>query len=315
MSENTATPAPAPIPAAEKPKAGPGKKLFRAAVALVIVLVLVALLVFLNLNSLVRAGVIRGGHYATDQNTDLKTADLSLSQHTLVLDSLDIANPAGYSAPKLLTMKNCSVSGVEPGSIFSDTVVIDEIAIQGLEITLEQNGAKNNLSEIIDIIQKKTAAAQTGAATTPDAGKTPPGKKLRINKLNLAGTKVHVRANLGAPFALDLDLPALSITDPTNPDGRPMKIADLVGTVLLHLSKQIVENPQIPGNIKDSMKNVEALVNNLRGELDKNVKVFTQGLQDAARNLDPKALQDAGKGLQDAGKNIGNLLNQNKNQK
>lgn len=316
MSENTATPAPVTPPTGPesggKAKKPLGAKLMRAAVGLVLVALLVGVLVWLNLNSLVRAGVVRGGQYATEQNTDLKAADLSLSQKTLVLDSLDIANPAGYTAPKLLTMKSCSVSGLDTGSLFSDTVVIDEIAIQGLEITLEQNGAKNNLSEIIEIIQRKTAATGGTTATTPETGKTPPGKQLRINKLSLAGTKVHVRANVGAPIAIDIDLPALVITDPTNPDGRPMKIADLVGKVLVQLSKQIVENPQIPGSIKEGMKNVEAVVNRLRGDLEKNVKVFSQQIQDAAKNLDTKGLENAGKGVQDAAKNLGDLFKQEK---
>lgn len=312
MAENTPAPASSsPAATSPPPRRSMGKTLLRLFVGLFAVLVIALLLLFLNLNSLVRAGVVRGGQHATEQNTDLLSAALSLSQGTLQLNTLDIANPKDYQAPKLLTMKSCDVI-VQSSSILSSEVYIPEIAIQGLELTLEQNGNRNNLAEIMEIVKKNTAAADKASS------KTSPGKTLKIGKLSLAGTKVHVRANLGVPFSLDLDLPPLVITDPTNPDGRPMKIADLVGKILLHISRQIVENPQIPGDIRNNMKNVEALVNNLRGELDKNVKVMTQNLQqlqDAAKNLDPKALQDAGKNLQDAGKNIGNLFNQNKDQK
>jgi len=94
-----------------------------------------------------------------------------------------------------------------------------------------------------------------------------------------------------------------------------LKIADLVGKILLQISKQIVEDPQVPGNIKDGMKNVQAIVNNLRGELDKDVRVFTtdaKRFEDAAKKLDVKGMQDAGKSIEDAGKNLGNMLNQNK---
>ena len=138
---------------------------------------------------------------------------------------------------------------------------------------------------------------------------------MRIGKLSLTGTKVHVRANVGVPISLDLDLPPMAIEDPTNPDGRPLKIADLVGKILLHISKQIVEDPQIPGNIKEGMKNVQVIVNNLRGELDKDVTVFSQDdrrFEDAAKHMDVKGMQDAGKSMQDAGKNLGNMFNQNK---
>ena len=170
-----------------------------------------------------------------------------------------------------------------------------------------------NIGGHIDAVQKKTAAADKGAPS----GDKSPGKNLKIGKLSLTGTKVHIRANVGVPISMDLDLPPLTIEDPTNPDGRAMKIADLVGTILLQLSKQIIENPAVPGSIKDGMKNVQAIVNNLRGELDKNVKVFSQNigqLQDAAKNLDIKGVQDAGKNLQDAGKNLQNMFNQNNKQ-
>jgi len=54
-------------------------------------------------------------------------------------------------------MKNCNVS-VDPGSLFSSTVVVNQIDISGLEIYLEQNGARNNLGELLDIMKKKSPA-------------------------------------------------------------------------------------------------------------------------------------------------------------
>src|SRR6185312_1393474 len=130
----------------------------------------------------------------------------------------------------------------------------------------------------IEIIQKKTAAADTSS------DKTSPGKQLLIHKVHIGGTKVHlVSKDLNLKF--DLDLGPIDMTDPTNPDGRPMKIADLIGRILIHLSQQIVENPAIPGSIKDGMKNVQTLVNNLGKDLNKNVSVITGSLNDVGKNL------------------------------
>jgi len=92
--------------------------------------------------------------------------------------------------------------------------------------------------------------------------------------------------------------------DPTNPDGRPMKIADLMTKVLLHVAQQIVDDPRIPGNIKDCMKNVDALVKGLDKDLKKDLKSVQdlgKGLQNIGKD-GGKSLQDAGKSLQDAGK-------------
>jgi hypothetical protein len=218
MTDTAAPPPPAPEPVR---RSSAGRLIRRLLLAVVVLIILAVVILFLSLNSLVRAGIVRGGHDATGQNTDLTSANLSLVGGTLQLAELGIHNPEGYTAPTLLTMKSCDVT-VQSSSIFSHTVVIDSIAIDGLNINLEQNGMKNNLSEIIDTIQKKTSAADTTGTSN-----APPGKELKITRLSLTGTKVHIRSGAPLNLNMDLDLPPLSIDDPTNPDGRPMKIADL----------------------------------------------------------------------------------------
>lgn len=307
-------------------------KLFVAAVFLVIVGVGV---LYMMRNSLVRAGVIRGGEYATEQKTGLNLADLSFGSHSLSLSELDIANiDAGktYKEPKLLTMKQCSID-VDTWSLLTSEATINVINIQGLEITLETNqNLKNNLADLVEILKKKSPAtnAPPGTPSGGNAGSAPaesPGKKLRISKLKLAGTKVHLRGLV----TYDIELGDIEMIEPTNPDGRPMKIADLVAKVLLHVAQQIINDPKInlDPRIKDSMKNVQALVDTLGKDLQKDLKKglgdvtkigqdAQKAVQDLGKNLtDPskdagKSIQDAQKGIQDAGKGLQNLLGGNK---
>ena len=83
-----------------------------------------------------------------------------------------------------------------------------------------------------------------------------------------------------------------------------MKIADLVSKILVHLAQQIVDDPQIPGDIKNQMKNVTALVDTMRKDMQKGVKDLTGNLQNVGKNVQDvtKNLQDSGKQLQDANK-------------
>lgn len=309
MTDTAATPAPSsPAPARRKRSIiGILLKLFVALVVLIIVGLVV--LYFLR-NALVRMGVERGGHYATQQETSLGLADLALFNGKLDLSKLDIANikknasDNTYQQPNILTMNSCNVV-VQPKSLFTDTVVVDSIKIDGLELTLEQNGSRNNLNDLMDILKQQTPAS--GANTN-----TSPGKQLKINALDLTGIKVHIRAK---PLPdMDLDLGDIHMEDPTNPDGRPMKIADLIGKILIHLSQQIVNNPALPGELKANMKNVTALVNNLQKDLNKDLKGVGQQLQDLSKNPQ-QAIQNltTNKSVQDATKGLQNLLNQNKN--
>ena len=101
-----------------------------------------------------------------------------------------------------------------------------------------------------------------------------------------------------------------------------MKIADLMAKVLLHVSQQLMEDPRLPADVKESMKNVQALVSTLKSDLNKDVtklKSMEKQAQGLGKNLqDLKKLPDAGKdlqktekdlqsqekGLQDMGKNL-----------
>ena len=82
-------------------------------------------------------------------------------------------------------------------------------------------------------------------------------------------------------------------------------------------SRQIVNNPQIPGQLKDGMKNVTALVNNLQGDLNKELKSLPGNLQDLGKNLPDagKGLQNMGNNLQNLGKNLPNPFNNNQQNK
>jgi len=299
MTDSPATPTPAPR------KRSLLKIIFRLFGLLVLLVVLGLVALYFMRNTLVRAGVVRGGQYATDQTTLLDAADLSLAAGTLDLSQLQISNPTGYKELKFLALKNCNVS-VDTGSLFSNTVVVNQIDISGLEIFLEQNGAKNNLGELLDIMKKKSPAASTAPASGNSSAPSSPGKQLKIGKIRLASTKVHLRGLV----SLDLDLGTIEMDDPTNPDGRPMKIADVMVKILLHIAQQIVENPKLPADFKNGLQDVTKLVDNLKGTLSKDVG---KNLQDALKNV-PDLGKDAGKNLQDLGKNLQNLMPGNKSQ-
>lgn len=302
-SQSSAVP---PAPAAKK-KAGAGKWILRIFLALVVLIGVGLVALYFGRNPLVIAGVERGGQYATSQKTALTDANLALFQGALTLNGLNIANPQGYSDPNFLTMKSCSVT-MEPGSVLSDTVVIDRIDIDGLNITLDQNGVKgSNLSDIMDAINKNTAS-------TGNSSNSSPGKKLKIGEVSLTNIMVHIHA---APLPnLDLNLGNINIADPTNPDGRPMKIADLIGKILLHISENILNNPQIPGQLKDSLKDVSSILNNVQGDLQKELKgINLKDLPGLGTAPGGNPVQGLGKDLQNGGKGLQNLFNGGSNNK
>jgi uncharacterized protein involved in outer membrane biogenesis len=287
------TDTPAPLSPEARPKKSLARRMVRWAIELLIVIVIGIVVLYLARNSLIRAGVMRGGSVATGQSVTLDSADLAVLGGNLDLDSLAIANLKDFKQPNILTVKKCQVVHLAPASLLTHTVQIDTIAISGLELTLEQNGTKNNLADLVEELKKNTASA--GQPTN-----APPGKELRIAKLQLAATKVHIRSDI---VNMDLDLGPIELDDPTNPDGRLPKLADLIGKILIHISQQLVDDPRLPGALKANMKNVTALVDNLRGQLNKEV-VGLKTLQKDLTTNPAKALKDA----QNIGKDLQNLI-------
>lgn len=306
------SPATPSTPADTKKRRSWGKIIFRTILVLFLLVVIGVGILFLSADSLVRAGVVRGGKYATDQDTALQLAKLSFMGGSINLSDLEIHNLPDFKEPKILSMQGCDVV-VDSASLLSNTIVISSVDIRGLEVTLEQNGMKNNLSDLMEIIKKKTPAASTSAAqpTTASTHADAPGRQLKIEKLRMTGTKVHIRTPI-KELNMDLDLGPIELIEPTNPDGRPMKIADLMSKILIHVAQQILDNPRLPGDIRNQMKNVTALVDNMSKDLQKGLKGFTnvKNLQDLGKNVQDlgKNLPGAEKGLQDAGKGLQNLL-------
>lgn len=173
------------------------KKIILRLILVVLALVGIALVVmFLSLNSIVKKGVERIGPQVTKVDVKLGAAELSPFSGAGKLSKFSLGNPEGFKSPTSFQVGEIKL-GVEPGSVMSGTVVIDEISIVDPQITLEGSLTDNNLNKILDNIkgkgdkqpppqvQEKTAGAKTS-------------KKFIIKDFLLKGATVNI--DLSVPF-------------------------------------------------------------------------------------------------------------------
>jgi hypothetical protein len=239
-------------------------------------LVLIALVaIYFSLNGLVRLGVERGATRATGQTTSLHAAAVSIFGGTLQLSGLDVDNPTGYSSAKLFAMKDCQASA-QISSLLTNDVIIPSIAIDGLEVTIEQNGLKSNLTDVLNLSKSSTPAAGGSAAPTP------PGRNIHVGVIELTNTLVHLNA---VGQTLTLNLGPIEIDDPTNPDGRPTKIADIVAKILVNVAQQIANDPHIPEALRAGINAANALTGNITQLLKDNSKDLGEKAKDLSQNL------------------------------
>lgn len=121
----------------------------------------------------------------------------------LQLVEAHLANPRGFRQPEAFSVATVRVD-VAVGSLFSSTVHVREIAIEGAFVGYDSQNGTNNFAAILANVEAKTGPSEK--TPTGAEGKEGAGKKVVIDRFRLAGTRV----NLGM---LPLAIPTIELTD------------------------------------------------------------------------------------------------------
>ncbi|HEX3729067.1 MAG TPA: hypothetical protein VHV47_04645 [Opitutaceae bacterium] len=176
------------------------KTLLWFAGAALAVLLAVYLVASFGMGSIVRREVDRRGPQLTQTPVSLSLAEISPFDGTGTLTDLTVGNPKGWSAPDAFKLKKIHVN-LEPCSLLSHEIVINEIMIEEPELTYETKFVASNIGDLIKNIKKTTDRS----AKAP-ADQSAPGKTFIIRKLRLE--KGHLKFGVG-PTAVTLEMPAV----------------------------------------------------------------------------------------------------------
>jgi uncharacterized protein involved in outer membrane biogenesis len=222
------------------------KWIVRGAAFLIALIIIALVIVYFSLNGIIRSRVQSATADATGQPTTLQSAQLGLFSGTLGLKNLQIHNPQNFGATDFVALQNIDLT-MHTGSLLSDTVVLPTITLHGLHISLIQDGLSNNLQEVLAKVQqvrKKNAAdGEAGGA----------GKKLDVGQVRLVDTvlTLSLKNVPGAdPQTFEVPIKELVLNHPTNPDGRALRIADLIGQVLAATTDAALKDPRIPAQVR-----------------------------------------------------------------
>lgn len=101
------------------------------------------------------------------------------------LKRLFVGNPTGFKTPKAFSVERIAIK-VKPLSLVSDTIDIQEIAVEAPEFVFETKILSSNLGTILDNLEKSTG----DSAQAPQGSGS--GKKIIIRHFVLDGAKVTV---------------------------------------------------------------------------------------------------------------------------
>ena len=183
---------------------------------LVVAVIGMIVLAVMNLGSIIKAATEKYGPQITKTEVRLGSADISVLSGSGKLEDFLLGNPKGFSMPNALTCDTIKVK-VDTNSLASDTIIIEEIYIDGPVISYEQKGRTDNFKTILANINKTVASdkktAKTEKAEPSDTGSE---KKVVINDFIVKNGKINIGGSLLSTFGdkgVGIDLPDIHIKD------------------------------------------------------------------------------------------------------
>ncbi|MFH1498088.1 MAG: hypothetical protein ABII82_09720 [Verrucomicrobiota bacterium] len=214
-------------------------------------IILLGILIFLLVVAVVAVGFFIGpivtktvnsiGPRVTGTKVELASSDISLLTGGGALKGLFVGNPEGWKSDKAFYLAEIRLK-LEPSSLLSDVIVVDEVFIDGPEFVYESNLRSSNIGVLQKQIQENLAKF-SGAAEQPaePAAESGPAKKFMLKSFRLQGGTVTL--GLGGA-GVTVPMPPVTITDLGVAEGgitADQAVGAIIRAVLANVSQAATE--------------------------------------------------------------------------
>lgn len=185
--------------------------------ALLALIVIALVAGFLYLEPLVKGVVHKFGTQIVGTEVNLSGFSFNPLAGSVEVKGLTVANPKGYTAENLLSLGGVRVK-VNPKSLLSDTIVVEDITVTKPEITYEMpDFTTSNVMQIQQNVAKNTASDSKAEPVKEEAAQpaaeAKPSKNVIIKKVLVEGGALSAITPLqNNDTALTLEMPAIELT-------------------------------------------------------------------------------------------------------
>lgn len=188
---------------------------------------------------------------------DIQSLSLNEFGGDLEIENLTLQNPPGFATPYLMKIDRLDLQ-LQPRTLFSDVVAIDDFSVNNVDINIEQNLAGNNVLKVVDRLNSEgNTRASVGDRGGLETAET--GKKLKLNFRAIAVRNTRVNLVLSS-FGLVADpvhfkLPDLRLTDVSSDELQAVLTEELIASFVGDLFEGIVRDggEQIPDLLEDAI--------------------------------------------------------------
>ena len=220
------------------------KLLTRFAIGAAVLVVAGLVVLFVYIDQIASSAIEKGASYALGVDTDVGFVRIGFLTGTVRTGGLDIANPPGFTNDDFLTVDSSRLE-VSLESLRKDTVVVSLMAIDGVEVALEQGSGQTNYGTILANLKRFEKAG----SPAPEKS-TGPGKTFVVKEVRITDVTAHLVASaaLGDAGKMDVTIPEIILRDLGA--GGGLEVGQLANVLLKAVLGAVARNGgDIPGAV------------------------------------------------------------------
>lgn len=232
------------------------KKVWTITGIVVGIILVVLVIVYFSLSAILKGSVQTFGSMVLGVPVTVDRIDLKPFSGALAIRNLTVGNPEGYSSPHAFKLGKFDVVLV-PSSLFgSGKLIIDKLAVEGMELNHETTLLRSNLSDIQDNINRFTKGSSSSAPAekkeTEEKEKAE-SRPLQINRIDLSDIKIYtILKGAEDTRVVPLMAPPVHLQDlGTEPEGITAGevMSKVMATLLTNVAKALADGALDAGNL------------------------------------------------------------------
>lgn len=164
--------------------------------------------------------------------TDVKieSLDISIFSGSVDIEGVVVGPPEGYEC-NIFDMAKFNID-LDFWSVFSDTIIINDITIQDPVVTYELKGINSNIGKLMERFEEEEEEEEIEEEKTE-------GKKVIIKHFKFSGGKVKIASNTLGGAALSIPLPTIELNGIGEKSGGVTAI-EATGEIIYSIGKGVI---------------------------------------------------------------------------
>lgn len=201
-------------------------------IGIVLGVAIALVIAWFSLDRIMQWGIEQNASTALGVPAYIGKLNLSLTDGTLGINSLTINNPNSFSTPYLLKVDTFDVK-LKPMSLIAETVEIQRVELDGLEINVEQKFTSNNILTVGEKLQQRRGEE----AKQGDRGE----KKVKAGYVLIKNVKANIKLSaFGQAVTNSIQIPPIELTDIGSDNAQGILMSEFMRRLLGEISTAVI---------------------------------------------------------------------------